>query len=86
MGEGKKMSFAYQYSEAELKALVETHRNHPSIIMWVVFNEGWGQYDTERLTASVKEMDPSRLVNNASGWTDPGSDTPDLGGGSDDWS
>jgi hypothetical protein len=38
--------------------------------MWVVFNEGWGQYDTERLTRQVKEWDPSRLVNNASGWTD----------------
>ena len=56
--------------EKELKALVETHRNHPSVIMWVVFNEGWGQHDTERLTAWVKELDPSRLVNNASGWTD----------------
>ena len=38
--------------------------------MWVVFNEGWGQHDTERLTKWVKELDPSRLVNNASGWTD----------------
>lgn len=56
--------------EQELRRLVETHRNHPSIIMWVVFNEGWGQYDTERLTGWVKELDPSRLVNNASGWTD----------------
>ncbi len=56
--------------EAELKAMIETHRNHPSIIMWVVFNEGWGQYDTVRLTKWTKELDPSRLVNNASGWTD----------------
>ena len=56
--------------EAELKAMIETHRNHPSIIMWVVFNEGWGQYDTVRLTKWVKELDASRLVNNASGWTD----------------
>ncbi|MBE3068979.1 MAG: glycoside hydrolase family 2 [Planctomycetes bacterium] len=56
--------------EGELKALVEGFRNHPSIIMWVVFNEGWGQYDTERLVSWVKEMDPSRLVNCASGWTD----------------
>ncbi|MCX5685628.1 MAG: glycoside hydrolase family 2 [Planctomycetota bacterium] len=56
--------------EVELKAMIETHRNHPSIIMWVVFNEGWGQHDTERLTAWVKEMDPSRLADNASGWTD----------------
>jgi hypothetical protein len=56
--------------EQELKALVETHRNHPAIIMWVIFNEGWGQYETPRLTAWVKEMDPSRLVDNATGWTD----------------
>ncbi len=56
--------------EKELRALVEGRFNHPSIVMWVVFNEGWGQYDTARLTKWVKEMDPSRLVNNASGWTD----------------
>jgi hypothetical protein len=78
--------------EQELKALIESHRNHPSIIMWVVFNEGWGQHDTERLTRWVKELDPSRLVNNASGWADkkvgdvidmhsypgPGSPKPEL--------
>jgi hypothetical protein len=41
--------------------------------MWVVFNEGWGQYDgTVRLTKRVKQLDPSRLVNNASGWNDTG--------------
>jgi len=56
--------------EHELQRLVETHRNHPSIIQWVVFNEGWGQYDTERLSGWVKQLDPTRLVNNASGWTD----------------
>ena len=56
--------------DVELKAMVEAYRNHPSIIMWVVFNEGWGQHDTERLVQRVKEMDPSRLVDNASGWTD----------------
>jgi hypothetical protein len=56
--------------EVELKQLIETHRNHPSIIMWIIFNEGWGQHDTERLTKWVKEMDPSRLVNDASGWAD----------------
>ena len=56
--------------ETELQRLVETHQHHPSIIMWVVFNEGWGQYDTEHLAEKVKHLDPSRLVNNASGWTD----------------
>lgn len=56
--------------EAELKAMVDQRWNHPSIIVWVVFNEGWGQYDTVRLTKLVKDMDPSRLVNSASGGHD----------------
>lgn len=56
--------------EVELQRLVEGRRNHPSIIMWVLFNEGWGQYDTERLASWLKAMDSSRLVDNASGWTD----------------
>jgi len=56
--------------EAELRGMVEGLRNHPSIIMWVVFNEGWGQHDTERYVELVKKIDPSRLVNNASGWAD----------------
>ena len=56
--------------ETELHRLVEGFRNHPSIIMWVVFNEGWGQHDTPRYVETVKKWDPSRLVNNASGWTD----------------
>ena len=56
--------------ERELRRLIATHRNHPCIVMWVVFNEGWGQFDTERLTGLVKEIDPSRLVNDATGWTD----------------
>lgn len=59
-----------QQFERELKALIDSRRNHPSIVMWVPFNEGWGQYDTPRITAWVKAYDPSRLVNNASGWTD----------------
>jgi len=59
--------------EAELKRMVEGLWNHPSIIMWVVFNESWGQWDeTPRITNEVKAMDPSRLVNNASGWNDSG--------------
>jgi len=58
--------------EMELRELMNTLRNHPSIVMWVPFNEGWGQYDTERIVDLVKGLDPSRLVNNASGWTDKG--------------
>ncbi len=58
--------------EGEWKAIVDALSNHPSIVMWVPFNEGWGQYDTERITAWTKQYDPTRLVNNASGWTDKG--------------
>src|SRR5262249_24866080 len=56
--------------ELELQRMIGSRYNHPCIIMWVVFNEGWGQYDTVRLTNWTKKHDPSRLVNCASGWND----------------
>ena len=68
-----------QQFELELRRMVEGLANHPSIVMWVVFNESWGQYDTERLTNSVKQLDPSRLADCASGWNDkPVGDVIDL--------
>jgi hypothetical protein len=60
---------ARQY-EAELKAMIDGLHNHPCIIMWVVFNEGWGQFDTARITKWTKDYDPTRLVDCASGWND----------------
>jgi beta-galactosidase/beta-glucuronidase len=62
---------AEQY-ELELRRLIETHRNHPCIVMWVPFNEGWGQFDTRRIAEWVKKLDPTRLVDSASGWSDLG--------------
>jgi hypothetical protein len=56
--------------ENELLRMVDGLENHPSIIVWVLFNEGWGQHDTEPLAQWLKELDPSRLVDDASGWTD----------------
>lgn len=65
--------------EGEWKAVLDALSNHPSIVMWVPFNEGWGQYDTERIAAWTKQYDPTRLVNNASGWTDKGAgDVSDI--------
>lgn len=55
--------------ERELRRMVNIHYNAPSIVMWVPFNEGWGQYDTCRITEFVKSLDPNRLVNPTSGWT-----------------
>ncbi|HEX3798248.1 MAG TPA: glycoside hydrolase family 2 TIM barrel-domain containing protein [Verrucomicrobiae bacterium] len=56
--------------ENEVLHIVKSLENHPSIVVWVLFNEGWGQYDTEPLAGWLKELDASRLVDNASGWTD----------------
>src|SRR5262249_50411143 len=79
---------AKQY-ELELKRMIDTLHNHPSIVMWVVFNEGWGQFDTKRITEWTKQYDATRLVNCASGWNDmkvgdvhdlhkyPGPDSPE---------
>ncbi|GEC72605.1 Glycosyl hydrolases family 2, TIM barrel domain [Flavobacterium flevense] len=53
--------------ETELTQMVRNNANHPSIIVWVVFNEHWGLYDVERLTNYTMALDPSRLVIGNSG-------------------
>ena len=53
--------------KSQLTRLVKTHWNSPCIVMWVIFNEGQGQHSTPELVKMVKELDPSRLVNQASG-------------------
>jgi hypothetical protein len=59
--------------KTELIRMVTNHWNHPSIIMWVIFNESQGQHDTAALVAEVETLDPSRLVNEASGGSHFGS-------------
>ncbi|MGI8498839.1 MAG: glycoside hydrolase family 2 protein [Gemmatimonadaceae bacterium] len=64
---------------AELERVIDALRNHPSIVMWVPFNEGWGQHETERYVSWIQRHDSTRLVNNASGWTDTGTgDVEDI--------
>ena len=58
--------------EGELREMIDSLQQFPSIVMWVPFNEGWGQYDTARISKWIESYDPSRLVNAASGWTDRG--------------
>ncbi|MGF7231485.1 glycoside hydrolase family 2 protein [Arachidicoccus sp.] len=53
--------------KSELERMVKTHWNAPSIVMWVIFNESQGQHDTKELVQMVKNLDSSRLVNQASG-------------------
>lgn len=59
----------------EWQRIIDARYNHPSIVMWVTINEGWGQPDkagTRELADWTTHYDPTRLVNNASGWTDAG--------------
>lgn len=57
----------------EWKSIIDANRNHPCIVAWVPFNEGWGQFKTDEILKWTKEYDPSRLVDGPSGWTDRGS-------------
>ena len=54
----------------ELRDMIKALYNHPSIVTWVPFNEGWGQFSTKEVTDFIHRLDPSRLVDSASGWFD----------------
>ncbi|HEX5560652.1 MAG TPA: glycoside hydrolase family 2 TIM barrel-domain containing protein [Nocardioidaceae bacterium] len=56
----------------EARRTVEHLRNVPSVATWVVFNEGWGQFDARALSDEVRALDPTRVVDHASGWHDQG--------------
>lgn len=56
----------------ELEETVAFLYNHPCIVVWVPFNEGWGQFDALEAADRLRKLDPSRLVDHASGWFDQG--------------
>ena len=56
----------------ELGQMIHDRENHPCIVDWVIFNEGWGEHDVRRLVRYVHRLDPSRLITDASGWVDRG--------------
>ncbi|MBR5101286.1 MAG: beta-galactosidase [Bacteroidales bacterium] len=51
----------------EWREIMDYLYSYPSIVAWVPFNEGWGQFKTVEITTWTKQYDPSRLVNSASG-------------------
>ena len=51
----------------EWNSIIESLFNHPCIVVWVPFNEAWGQFKTVEITKWTMQKDPSRLVNSASG-------------------
>jgi hypothetical protein len=54
----------------ELHETVMLLYNTPSIVMWVPFNEGWGQFDANKAVAAIRALDGSRTIDHASGWHD----------------
>ena len=56
----------------ELEDTVQVLRCHPCVGCWVPFNEGWGQYDAAGAVQAIRELDDTRLVDEASGWYDQG--------------
>lgn len=58
-----------QYYE-DLEGMISLLYHHPSIAVWVPFNEGWGQFDASEATARIRNLDHTRLVNEACGWYD----------------
>lgn len=57
---------------AEVDATVDLLVCAPSVVVWTLFNEGWGQFDANAVARRVRRRDPSRLVVQASGWVDQG--------------
>ena len=50
------------------QATVNQLKNHPCILYWTIFNEGWGQFDSEAVFEQFKKLDSSRIIDATSGW------------------
>ncbi|TFF85556.1 MAG: beta-galactosidase [Promethearchaeota archaeon] len=53
-----------------LESMITNFYNSPSIIVWVPFNESWGQFETKEVTEFIRNKDPTRLIDSASGYND----------------
>jgi beta-galactosidase/beta-glucuronidase len=58
---------------SEMQNTIHYLYNVPSIATWCLFNEGWGQFNAAGATIMAKELDPTRPIDQASGWFDEGS-------------
>ncbi len=73
---GKKQRKDHVRGQAKRKQIFKTHTeqtieqlyNHPCIVAYTIFNEGWGQFDSDEMYDYVKTLDDSRLIDSTSGW------------------
>ena len=52
----------------EAKATVDQLKNHPSICYWTIFNEAWGQFDSDKVYEIFRAWDDTRFIDSTSGW------------------
>ena len=57
-----------KYFEADCRETLDLLYNHPSVIYYTIFNEGWGQYDADRIYGELKAYDSTRIYDATSGW------------------
>ncbi len=53
---------------SEAKGTLETLYNHPSVVYYTIFNEGWGQFDADGMYSLLKNYDTTRIYDSTSGW------------------
>ena len=51
-----------------MEATVKQLKNHPCICYWTIFNEGWGQFDSDNVYDQFKKLDDTRFIDSTSGW------------------
>lgn len=69
---GRRDMMARKAYYGELSELINHLYNCPCIVMWVLFNEGWGQFDAAKARQLALSLDGTRVVDHASGWYDQG--------------
>ena len=57
-----------EFFEKEIRILTDLLYNHPSVCYYTIFNEGWGQYEADRIYKEMKEYDHTRIWDATSGW------------------
>lgn len=62
--DGKRKQFWIEHSKETLKHLY----NHPSLVIYTIFNEGWGQFESDAVYSMLKSQDGTRLYDSTSGW------------------
>ena len=64
----EKLSYRQEFFIDHCEKTVQLLYNHPSIVAWTIFNEGWGQFNSDELYGMFKEWDSTRLIDSTSGW------------------